>query len=131
MSTCNNCGAALSPDQNKCTYCGTAAPPRSPAAPTVPAAHAHSAAPPPASAVPVAGEPKSKLAAGLLGIFLGSFGIHNFYLGYTGKGVAQLLITICTCFYGSLITGIWGLVEGIMILTGSINKDARGVPLRD
>lgn len=25
---------------------------------------------------------KSKMAAGLLGIFLGSFGVHNFYLGY-------------------------------------------------
>ena len=37
---------------------------------------------------------KSKMAAGLLGIFLGSLGIHNFYLGYTGKAVAQLLITI-------------------------------------
>lgn len=34
--------------------------------------------------------PKSKIAAGLLGIFLGCFGVHNFYLGYTGKAVAQL-----------------------------------------
>lgn len=35
--------------------------------------------------------PKSKLAAGLLGIFLGSLGVHNFYLGYTTKGLIQLL----------------------------------------
>lgn len=40
---------------------------------------------------------KSKIAAGLLGIFLGAFGVHNFYLGYTGKAVAQLLITILSC----------------------------------
>lgn len=33
---------------------------------------------------------KSKIAAGLLGIFLGAFGVHNFYLGYTGKAIAQL-----------------------------------------
>ena len=33
---------------------------------------------------------KSKVAAGLLAIFLGAFGVHNFYLGYTGKAVAQL-----------------------------------------
>ena len=33
---------------------------------------------------------KSKIAAGLLGIFLGSLGVHNFYLGYTGKAIAQL-----------------------------------------
>jgi len=28
---------------------------------------------------------KSKLAAGLLAIFLGTLGVHNFYLGYTKK----------------------------------------------
>ena len=74
---------------------------------------------------------KSKVVAGLLAIFLGALGIHNFYLGFTGKAVTQLLITVCTCGYGGLIIGIWALVEGIMILSGSINKDARGVPLKD
>lgn len=76
-------------------------------------------------------EQKSKIAAGLLGIFLGSLGVHNFYLGYTGKAVAQLLITILTLGFGSIISGIWGLIEGILILTGSINVDGRGIPLRD
>lgn len=76
-------------------------------------------------------EPKSKMAAGLLGIFLGSLGIHNFYLGYTGKALAQLLITLLTCGVGATVTGIWGLIEGIMILTGSIAVDGKGVPLRD
>ena len=74
---------------------------------------------------------KSKIAAGLLGIFLGSFGVHNFYLGYTGKGVAQLLITLLTCGFGACVTSIWGLVEGILILTGSINTDGNGNPLKD
>ncbi len=69
---------------------------------------------------------KSKIAAGLLGIFLGSFGVHNFYLGYTGKAVAQLLITILTCGFGAAISGVWALIEGILILTGSINTDADG-----
>lgn len=36
---------------------------------------------------------KSKLAAGILGIVLGSLGIHNFYLGYTNKAIAQLFIS--------------------------------------
>lgn len=76
-------------------------------------------------------EQKSKIAAGLLGIFLGSLGVHNFYLGYTGKAVAQLLITVLTLGIGSIITGIWGLIEGILILTGSINVDGKGIPLRD
>lgn len=74
---------------------------------------------------------KSKIAAGLLGIFLGSLGVHNFYLGYTGKAVAQLLITILTCGIGATVSGIWGLIEGILILTGSINQDADGNELED
>ena len=72
---------------------------------------------------------KSKIAAGLLGIFLGGFGVHNFYLGYTGKAVAQLLITLLTCGFGAFISSIWGLIEGILILTGSINVDGAGIPL--
>jgi TM2 domain-containing membrane protein YozV len=72
---------------------------------------------------------KSKMAAGLLGIFLGYFGVHNFYLGYTGKAIAQLLITLLSCFILSPVSAIWGLIEGILILTGSINTDAQGNPL--
>lgn len=37
---------------------------------------------------------KGRLAAGLLAIFLGGLGVHKFYLGYTGAGVAMLLISI-------------------------------------
>jgi TM2 domain-containing membrane protein YozV len=77
---------------------------------------------------------KSKLAAGLLGIFLGAFGVHRFYLGYTGIAVAQLVLGVLgflTCGITTIASGIWGLVEGIMILTGSINKDAQGKGLRE
>ena len=42
---------------------------------------------------------KSKIAAGILGIILGCFGVHNFYLGFTGKAIAQLLITLLSCFF--------------------------------
>ena len=72
---------------------------------------------------------KSKIGAGLLGILLGALGVHNFYLGYTGKAVAQLLITILSCGVLSFVSAIWGLIEGILILTGSINLDADGNPL--
>ncbi|MBF4993441.1 NINE protein [Arthrobacter gandavensis] len=74
-------------------------------------------------------EPKSRLAAGLLGIFLGGLGIHRFYLGYTTLGIVQLLVTLFTFGFGA----IWGFVEGIMILAGaqSFRTDARGVPLRE
>lgn len=78
---------------------------------------------------------KSKVAAGVLGIFLGCFGAHNFYLGYTGKAVAQLLITILTLGFGSIISGIWALIEAILILCSSTgsdwHRDAKGYELRD
>ncbi|MBQ7668991.1 MAG: TM2 domain-containing protein [Clostridia bacterium] len=74
---------------------------------------------------------KSKVVGGLLGILLGAFGAHNFYLGYTGKAIAQLLITLLSCFILSPISYIWGLIEGIMILTGSIATDAKGNQLVD
>ena len=74
---------------------------------------------------------KSKIAAGILGILLGCFGVHNFYLGYTGKAIGQLLITLLSCFIFSLISAIWGFIEGILILCGSIDKDANGHKLAD
>lgn len=80
-------------------------------------------------------EQKSKIAAGLFGIFLGSLGIHNFYLGYIGKGLAQLLLTLPGSFItfglGAIASGIWALIEAILIFTGTIDKDAKGNPLKD
>lgn len=76
-------------------------------------------------------KPKSKVAAGLFGIFLGAFGIHNFYLGYNSKAVAQLLITLLSCGVLSFVSAIWGFIEGILILVGNISKDADGVDLVD
>ena len=79
---------------------------------------------------------KSKLAAGLLGIFLGGLGIHNFYLGHTGRGVIQLLISLISLGFLSGVSAIWGIVEGILILTAQPGAqpwgvDARGVPLKE
>ncbi|GAA1047918.1 TM2 domain-containing protein [Arthrobacter russicus] len=74
---------------------------------------------------------KNKVLAGLLGILLGAFGVHNFYLGYTGKAVAQLLITVLSLGFLSFVSAIWGFTEGILILIGSDNfrTDAKGIPL--
>ncbi len=76
---------------------------------------------------------KSRIAAGLLAFFLGSLGVHNFYLGYVGKAVTQLLLTVVgwILIVGPIASGIWALVEAIMILTGSISTDATGKALRD
>ena len=80
------------------------------------------------------GEQKSKLVAGLLGILVGSLGVHDFYLGNTRNGVIKLLLTLVgwiLCGLGPLVAGIWGLVEGIQILIGKISTDAKGVPLKE
>lgn len=61
---------------------------------------------------------KSKTAAGLLGIFFGELGIHWFYLGKTGRGVAHLLIFLLLWWtiFVPIIQVIIVLIEGIMIL---------------
>lgn len=80
---------------------------------------------------------KSKIVAGLLGLFLGTLGIHNFYLGYTGKAVAQLLLTLIgwIILIGPIISGIWALIEAILILCSSYgsswHRDGRGQELQD
>ena len=71
------------------------------------------------------------MAAALFGIFLGAFGVHNFYLGYNGKAIAQLLITILSCGALAFVSAILGLIEGILILTGSITVDANGNEFKD
>ena len=69
---------------------------------------------------------KSKVAAGLLGIFLGSLGVGRFYRGFTALGVVQLIVTIATCGMGAF----WGLIEGIVVLVAQpgseSSKDAQG-----
>ena len=112
---CHNCGKPLAPDAAVCLNCGVA----------------NKQAPAP--------DAKSKLVAGLLGIFLGGFGVHNFYLGYTGKAVTQLVLSIvglllsCVAIGIPIVmgVGIWGLVEAVMILVGKIDKDGKGNPLAD
>ena len=104
---------------------------------------------------------KSKVAAGLLGIFLGCYGVHNFYLGYIKKGIVQLgciigaiVFAVVLIFFMEmngpnettaiifplllwadvlLILGveIWAFVEGVMILCGKINRDGKGMLLRN
>lgn len=60
-----------------------------------------------------------KIAAGILGIILGSLGVHKFILGYTKQGVIMLLISLLTFGFGAGIMGIIGLIEGILYLTKS------------
>lgn len=72
-------------------------------------------------------KPKSRLVAGILGIFLGALGLHRFYLGYVEIGIVQLALNFL-CL--SVVSAIWGFVEGVLILCGvSITTDSKGIPL--
>ena len=77
-----------------------------------------------------AGAPKQWIVALLLAFFLGALGIHNFYLGYTTKGIIQLILTITVI--GAPIAAIWAFIEFIMIIarSGSYAYDAQGQPLQ-
>ena len=81
---------------------------------------------------PITGEPlsdKSKVVAGLLQLLglVGILGIGRIYLGYTGLGVAQLLVGLVTCGLGAVI---WGIIDAVLILTDKV-RDPQGRPLRD
>lgn len=101
---CQNCGVEVAEGQAVCVNCGFAL----------------------AAAPTVIGEQKSKLVAVLLAFFLGSIGIHDFYLGYNKNGIIKIILTCCTGVGGS----IWALIDFIRLLTGSLNVDANGVPLK-
>ena len=125
---CVNCGTKIGMGQNYCYTCGNQLMPGSEVCLKCGSSAKQTA---------VAGDAKSKMAAGLLGIFLGAFGVHNFYLGYTKKAVIQLVCTIVgfllSCFgIGVLVVvgiEVWCLIEGIMILCGKIDTDGQGNPL--
>lgn len=136
---CRNCGAQTDENAQFCIRCGAnlqgetgAAPPPETDMPPPPPPGASpwgTATPPPIGVVP-----KQKLVAALLGIFLGWIGVHRFYLGYNTIGIIQLclgLAGIATCGITTIASGVWGIVDGVMILTGSLRTDAQGVPLRD
>jgi TM2 domain-containing membrane protein YozV/RNA polymerase subunit RPABC4/transcription elongation factor Spt4 len=84
---CTSCGAILNNDAETCAECG--------------------------AEQLVGGGDKSRVAAGVLGIFLGGFGAHRFYIGDIKMGVLYL------CFVWTLIPGFVGLIEGIIYLTKS------------
>ena len=49
-----------------------------------------------------------KLAAGLLGVFFGSFGVHKFVLGYKNAGIILLIVGLA----GDVVTS--GVATGVV-----------------
>lgn len=87
---------------------------------------------------------KSRMVAGLLNLFLGGFGIGDFYLGYTQYGIYKIVISLAFAVLGFLDLGFisaiitllsyaWYvvlLVVAVMTFMGKwiYEKDANGVP---
>lgn len=64
---------------------------------------------------------KSRVSYVILALLLGALGIHNFYAGYTGKGIAQLCITLISFGVLAFVSAIWALIEAI-----TVTQDASG-----
>jgi TM2 domain-containing membrane protein YozV len=75
------------------------------------------------AAMPVYGRShKSRTTYIVLGIFLGAFGVHNFYAGYTGRAVGQLCLTVLTLGYLGIVSWIWAIIEICIV-----EKDSTGL----
>ena len=110
--SCPNCHSQNPANFQTCTNCGTMLP----------------ISPMPMQPVGGYGAQKlpgaeKKLAAGICGILVGSFGIHKFILGYQTEGIimltAWLLGLFLTCGVVSLVINVIAIVEGVIYLTKS------------
>jgi len=75
---------------------------------------------------------KSLLIAGLLGLFLGAFGAHRFYLGYYKIGAIMLIVSLLSPVLAWMhvpnVVILWGFIEGLLCLFGKM-KDSDGNPV--
>ena len=123
MISCPECKASVSDQAANCPQCGY---PIKAAAPTARSAsapsrklHADFVSPDkersPQTSLPsnVVKSARSRGVYIILGLFLGFFGIHNFYAGYLGRGFAQLLIVLVLGWFvvGLVIVAVWVLFE--------------------
>ncbi len=150
-SLCMKCGVPAGKGSSYCPFCGQSTP-------------EHAVMCVSCGRMLVAPEPqpienqKSALAAGLFALFLGNFGVHDFYLGCKARGIIKILLSfvwlavlmamipvavteeiiavaiIVPLFFLSLLcavaASIWSLVDAIMLLCGARKVDARGNSLK-
>ena len=126
MAICSSCGYEMGAGKY-CPKCGTLSASSTPPPPSQHQPQQNWQQPPPQygqqppyGMPPQYGQPypqrKDKTTTALLAIFLGGLGIHKFYLGGPKQktaGIIQIVVTIITCGFGSVIA----LIEGIIYLT--------------
>ncbi|MFI3284414.1 MAG: TM2 domain-containing protein [Erysipelotrichaceae bacterium] len=117
---CKYCGAELDDQAYMCIHCGMKVATTSASSPTFKAFNSQSS-----------GIERKKSIAFLLAIFFGYLGLHQFYLGYSRRGLIMLSITLFgSCFLiGPIITAVWSIVDAVMIISGT-RPDAQGKQLK-
>lgn len=94
---CPKCGKEIAEGEKGCNACGWRYRPKSPA-------HTKTE------------KGFSVQLAGIFGILFGTFGVHNFYMGKTKKGLIQLLISVLSLGTLAIVSACWGAVEGVLLL---------------
>lgn len=61
---------------------------------------------------PAASYDRNRVAAALLALFLGSLGIHKFYMGKAGAGMVMLLVSL----FGIILAGVPMMIMGLIAL---------------
>ncbi len=82
--------------------------------------------PPPSDRFAPTESNRSRTVALLLSLFLGSFGIHNFYLGYTKRGILQLVFCLSCVLAG--VSAIMNLIDLFKLISNDL-PDADGKKL--
>ena len=88
-----------------------------PGAANAPATIGHGGYSPPPPAAYGSGSDRNKLVAALLAFFIGPIGVHRFYLGRIGSGIAMLVLS-CTVI-GLILTVPWAIIDMIRYLVMS------------
>lgn len=57
---------------------------------------------------------RNKIVAAVLAFFLGTLGIHRFYLGRTGSGIVMLVLSLTVI--GLIVTAPWALIDAVRYL---------------
>ena len=146
MAQCVTCGAGLKPGESRCVKCGTTVEVQ-PSAPQAFQTHqqpqiVYVPQPPQYSSQPSVAtptiSPKSKVTAAWLAFFLGTLGIHRFYVGKTGSAVVTLILFLVGISTAGVVVGLvilyplglWSFIDFFIILTGNY-KDKKGLYLKN
>lgn len=156
MKICKTCGKAMDENFNVCPYCGVvpeavSVQENQQTEHTVPEQqYQYNNVPPYQTGAPLRGTfpektefpeytpaprpQRSAYVAAFLSIFLGMFGVHNFYLDRKNRALTQLLITVIgtviTFGAAALAMEVWAVIEGVKILKGEINTDGKGAMIK-